>query len=96
MTTRYTLQKKKKAKGHLMISENVLALAERTRKKSSPGKFYLKGINFREFCAFLPKLQNLILAKIMKISKFPKFFSSKIHSFLNFLFIQDSQTRVRA
>ena len=48
--------KKKKAKGHLMISENVLALAERTRKKSSPGKFYLKGINFREFCEFLPKL----------------------------------------
>ena len=61
-----------------MISENVLALAERTRKKSSPGKFYLKGINFRKFCEFLPKLQNLILAKIMKISKFPKFFSSKI------------------
>ena len=56
MTTRYTLQKKKKAKGHLMISENVLALAERTRKKSSPGKFYLKRINFREFCEFLPKL----------------------------------------
>ena len=52
-------------------------------------------INFREFHVFLPKSRNLILATIMKISKFAKFakikfFSSKYRGFLNFLFIQES------
>ena len=59
-------QKKKKLQENLNVGEKVLVLAERIRKKSTPGKFYKKSV---QNIAYFKKEQTFIIRTKQKINK---------------------------
>ena len=50
--------KKKKPRENLNVSQNVLVLAERIRKKSAPGKFYKESV---QNIAYFNKEQTFVI-----------------------------------
>ena len=58
--------KKRNLRGSLMISGKVLVLAERIRKKSTPGKFYKKPV---QNISYFNKEKTFSIVKKQKIDK---------------------------
>ena len=59
-------QKKKKLQENLNVGEKVLVLAERIRKKSTPGKFFKKSV---QNIVYFNKKQTFIIRTKQKIDK---------------------------
>ena len=66
MTIKNITEKRKKLRENLNINKKILALAERIRKKSAPGKFYKQSV---QNISYFNKEKIFFIRKKQKIDK---------------------------